>query len=96
MKKIYVSIPITGENYIDQRNHAFIVATDLAQKDWDVITPFDIVKKVCTPYNEAMGKCVETLLDCDAIFMCKGWQKSDGCRAELQVALVYGKEVITE
>lgn len=32
MKKVYVSIPITGENYNDQRNHAFVVATNLFQK----------------------------------------------------------------
>lgn len=96
MEKVYVSIPITGENYNDQRNHAFIMATNLAQKGYDVITPFDVVKSTTTPYNEAMGKCIEALLDCDAIFLCKNWQKSKGCMAELQTALVYGKEVITE
>lgn len=96
MKKVYVSIPITGEDYNDQRNHAFVVATNLGQKGYDTVTPFDAVPNVSTPYNEAMGKCVEELLECDAIFMCKGWQESKGCRAELQIALVYGKEVITE
>lgn len=96
MKKVYVSIPITGEDYKDQQNHAFIVATNLAQKDYEVITPFDLVKSINTPYNEAMGKCIAALLDCDAIYLCKNWQKSKGCMAELQAALVYGKEVITE
>lgn len=94
--KIYVSIPITGENYIDQRNHAFVVATNLAQQGWDAVTPFSIVKNVDTPYSEAMGKCIEKLLDCDAIYLCRGWEKSKGCNAELQVALVYGKRVVTE
>lgn len=86
MKKVYVSIPITGENYNDQRNHAFVVATNLFQKDYDVITPFDV----------AMGKCIEALLDCDVIYLCKNWQKSKGCLTELQTALVYGKEVMVE
>lgn len=96
MKKVYVSIPITGENYKDQHNHAFIAATNLAQKSYEVVTPFDVVKSPSTPYSEAMGKCIEVLLDCDAIYLCKNWQNSKGCMAELQVALVYGKEVITE
>lgn len=96
MKKIYVSIPITGENYNDQRNHAFIVATNLAQKGYEVITPFDIVSDCTTPYDKAMGKCIEKLLQCDVIYMCIGWEKSKGCKAELQTALVYGLEVITE
>lgn len=96
MKKVYVSIPISGEDYNDQRNHAFVVATNLGVKGYDVITPFDINSQPTTPYNEAMGKCIEALLDCDIICLSKGWNKSKGCRAELQVALIYGKEVMTE
>lgn len=96
MKKVYVSIPITGENYNDQRNHAFIVATNLFQKGYDVITPFDVVQSLSTPYNTAMGKCITALLDCDVIYLCKNWQKSKGCTAELQAALVYEKEVMVE
>lgn len=96
MKKVYVSIPITGENYNDQRNHAFVVATNLFQKGYDVITPFDVVQSLNTSYNTAMGKCITALLDCDVIYLCKNWQKSKGCTAELQAALVYEKEVMVE
>lgn len=55
MEKVYVSIPISGENYTDQRNHAFVVATNIAQKGYKVVTPFDIVKSPHTPYSEAMN-----------------------------------------
>lgn len=96
MKKVYVSIPITGENYNDQHNHAFVVATNLFQKGYDVITPFDVVQSPGEPYNVAMGKCIAALLNCDVIYLCKNWQKSKGCSAELQTALVYGKEVMVE
>ncbi|WP_373123639.1 DUF4406 domain-containing protein [Bacteroides caccae] len=96
MKKVYVSIPITEGNYNDQRNHAFVVATNLFQKDYDVVTPFDVIQSLNIPYNVAMGKCIMTLLDCDVIYLCKNWQKSKGCLAELQTALVYGKEVMVE
>lgn len=96
MKKIYVSIPITGENYKDQSNHAFIVATNLAQKGYDVVTPFDLIKEPNTPYHTAMGACIATLLECDAIYMCMGWTKSKGCKMELQAALIYDKTVMME
>lgn len=96
MKKVYVSIPITEGNYNDQRNHAFVVATNLFQKDYDVVTPFDVIQSLNIPYNVAMGKFIMTLLDCDVIYLCKNWQKSKGCLAELQTALVYGKEVMVE
>lgn len=96
MKKVYISIPITGECYNDQRNHAFVVATNLGIKGYDVITPFDIITNINTPYNECIGKCIEELLNCDVIYACRGWQSSKGCMAEMQVALIYGKEVMTE
>lgn len=96
MKKVYVSIPITEGNYNDQRNHAFVVATNLFQKDYDVVTLFDVIQSLNIPYNVAMGKFIMTLLDCDVIYLCKNWQKSKGCLAELQTALVYGKEVMVE
>lgn len=96
MKKVYVSIPISGEDYNGQRDHAGAVAQELKDQGYDVVTPFDIVKSVTTPYNVAMGKCVAELLECEIIYLCKGWQNSKGCSAELQIALVYGLGVMTE
>lgn len=96
MKKIYLSIPISGRNYTDQRNYAYYVATNLAQKGYDVITPFDIVKDPTTPYAKAMGECVSELLKCNGIYLCSGWKESKGCQAELHIALVYGLDVMTE
>lgn len=96
MKKVYVSIPISGEDYNGQRDHASAVAKELERQGYSTITPFNIVKSVTTPYNEAMGKCVTELLECDAIYLCKGWQNSKGCSSELHIALVYGLSVMTE
>lgn len=96
MKRAYISIPISGEDYNSQRDHATSIASKLKKQGYDVVTPFDIVKSVTTPYNEAMGKCVAGLLECEMIYLCKGWRNSKGCSAELQVALVYGLEVMIE
>lgn len=96
MKKAYISVPITGMNYNDQANYAYMVATQLAFQGYDVITPFDIVKDPETPYNEAIGICISKLMECDTIYLCKGWENSRGCKAELQIALIYQKEIVME
>lgn len=40
-----------------------------------------------------MGKCVQRVMECDAIVMDVGWLKSTGCRIERKVAMSYGKEI---
>lgn len=96
MKRIYISVPIDGDNYTDQRTHVFMLGTRLRNLDHDPISPYDIIPRVTIPYCASMGKRIETLLGCDVIYLCKGWSESKECRAELEVALVYGKEIITE
>ena len=41
-------------------------------------------------------KDIEALLECDAIYLCEGWQNSKGCMAEFEVARIYGKEIMFE
>lgn len=94
-KKAYISIPITERNFTDQKNHAFIVATNLALKGWGVITPFDVIKS-STPEDEALVSCLKETLKCDAIYLCKDWKSSKQCNAELQLAIIYEKQVMTE
>lgn len=96
MKKVYISLPVTGNNYNDQSNHAFNVAASLGMKGFDPVSQFDVVKRPEAPDNEVMGKCVEALLLCDAICLCKGWQESQACKAELGVALAFGLDVMSE
>lgn len=72
MKKVYISIPITGEDYSSQRKHAQMVADSLKELGYETVTPFDIVPSLSTPYNEAMGKCVAELLECDRVYLCSG------------------------
>lgn len=96
MKRIYVSLPISGLDYNAQKRHAMTVAQYLRDRGYFAITPFDINPTPTISYNAAMGRCVEILLECDVIYLCKGWESSKGCNAELQVALVYKKEIMVE
>jgi len=95
-KKIYISIPITGKDIDLVKDLANFNRKMLTNCVWDAITPFDICDEKNKPYSYYMGKDIECLLECDAIYMCKGWQDSKGCMAEFEVARIYGKEIIFE
>lgn len=94
--KVYISIPIKNKLYEIQKKKAEKVKETLIGNGYDAITPFDVVSSPDIPYNEAMGKCIEALLGCDAVYMCEGWVYSDGCNAEYQVARIYGKIITSE
>lgn len=107
MKRVYISLPISGYDLGERKkyaNEAKVLVARLLQEDaieeykqfQNTITPFDVCPKPDKPYSYYMGKDIETLLECDAIYMCKGWQKSKGCMAEFAVANIYGKDIIIE
>ena len=104
-KRIYISIPISGHDLEEVKEKARDI------REWvlwdvfgsrkcrirpDVITPFDVCPEPDKPYSYYMGKDIEALLECDAIYLCEGWQNSKGCMAEFEVARIYGKEIMFE
>jgi hypothetical protein len=95
-KKIYISIPITGKDIDLVKTKSLFAKFRLQSKEVECITPFDICDEKDKSYSYYMGKDIECLLECDAIYMCKGWQDSKGCMAEFEVARIYGKEIIFE
>ena len=63
----------------------------------NIITPFDVNENEDKDsYARKMGNDIEALLECDAIYLCEGWQNSKGCMAEFEVARIYGKEIMFE
>lgn len=99
MKRIYVSLPISGHDLDERKAEAEHIKSKLnfcGLNIIEVITPFDICPESDKPYSYYMGKDIEALLECDAIYLCEGWQNSKGCMAEFAVAKIYGKEIIIE
>ena len=77
------------------------VAENIREKSLDkekikTITPFDINEDLSLPYSQLMGKDIAALLECSAILLCKGWEKSKGCRLEKATADIYDLEVLFE
>lgn len=96
-KRIYVSLPISGYDLDERKAEAKRIKSKLnfcGLSIIKVITPFDVCPEADKPYSYYMGKDIEALLECDAIYMCKGWQNSKGCMAEFEVARIYGKEIM--
>lgn len=91
--KIYVSIPISGHDIDKQKTKAIDIKRGLEKQGFEVVTPFEVAPEPNMPYSYYMGRDIEALLECDAIYMCEGHEQSKGCRLELTAALTYGKQI---
>lgn len=89
VKKLYVSLPITGRVLNDVKLYAKVIKERWTLKGFEVITPFDVVGNE-NNYANCMGKDIEALLNCDGIIMCADWFCSKGCRLEYTAAEIYG------
>lgn len=58
---------------------------------YEVITPFDLSFETGKPYSHYMGKDIECLLECDAVYFAPGWVDSNGCNLEYAAAKIYKK-----
>ena len=105
IKRIYISSSISrhdlDEVKANARNIIAFLLCDVfgfrkGRNRPDVITPFVVCPEPDKPYSYYMGKDIEALLECDAIYLCEGWQNSKGCMAEFEVARIYGKEIMFE
>lgn len=89
--KIYISLPITGYELSERRNYAERVKAHLKRihQQAEVVTPFDVNPDQELSYAEYMGNDIAALLTSDAVYFCKGWDKSRGCRLEHSAAFEY-------
>lgn len=95
-KKVYISIPISGKDISEVKLHLDIVKNGLVSNGYEPITPFDVSPDFNASYAEHMGRDIQALLECDAVYFCRGWQDSKGCQAEYEVAKIYGKQIVFE
>lgn len=91
--KIYVSLPITGHNINRCKERANGCRRALEGMGHSVITPFDVCPEADKPYAFYMGRDIEALMGCDAIFLTTGWCESRGCQLEWRCAEIYHKKI---
>lgn len=101
--KIYLSTPVNARSEKDfeaRKRGALLRCEALRQRTreafpgWQAVSPFDVNPiEVSVSEEEALGRCVTALLECDALLLDTGWKKSKGCSLEFRAAQIYGKRV---
>ena len=97
MKKIYISGAISSRPIHEAEAHFKAAQLRLLVIGYDCINPMEI-----SPYSQEktwedyMRNDIKHLMDCQAIYMLRGWWKSRGARVEWWLAKKLGMEVIYE
>ena len=92
-KRIYLSLPISGYDLDERKETALAMEVKLRGRGYDVFNPFNngLPDKAST--YEHMKADIKALLDCDVIMFMYGWNRSAGCKCELDVATAIGLDV---
>lgn len=85
-QKIYISLPISA-NPAKAREKADLIKAKLSREGYDVINPFEVYAGKNPTYEDHIGCDLLAMLNCDAIYFCKGWEQSCGCNIEHDVAM---------
>lgn len=93
---IYISIPISGHDVKKVREKADLTKAMLSRAGHKVITPFEVPAGKNPVYKDYICCDLRALLDCDAIYLCDGWQFSQGCQLEAEAARIYKLQVMYE
>ena len=97
-RKVMISQPMNGrsrDEILEVKNKAKAYLED---KGFEVVnTFFEEEFEMSNVKNKRvfyLGKSIEKMAECDAIYLCPDWQKADGCIAEKIIAELYGLKII--
>lgn len=94
--KVYISLPISNKDESEVREHADLTKAMLSRAGHQAVNPFDIYCGKNPTYADYLCSNLRALADCDAIYLCEGWQFSRGCRIEATFAREFGKTFMYE
>lgn len=96
-ERIYISGPITGHDIYERRSTFETVQHYLEHlNSWKVFNPLKNGLPADAHRSEHMREDLKQLLNCTAIYMMKGWEKSAGCQLEFNMATQIGLSVFFE
>ena len=85
-QKIFISVPISGQEQ-KAREKVDLIKAKLSREGYEVVLPFDVYAGKNPQYEDYICCDLRAMLDCNAIYLCKGWEKSCGCNIEHDVAI---------
>lgn len=85
--KIYISGPISGLPLETVYNNFTNAEVQLLEQGYEVVNPINNGLPTTATWEEHMRADLKLLLDCDAIYMLEGWEKSRGARIEYALAV---------
>lgn len=92
--KIYISGKISGEknymrNFMDAENYL------RSKGHCDIVNPTTIDNSQSEVWQDYMRADIKAMMDCNAIYMIDGWERSRGAVLERSIALSLGyKEIL--
>lgn len=94
--KIFIAIPISEKDETKAGEHADLIKASLSRAGHQPITPFDNYAGKRPTYVDHITRHLRIIENCDALFLCDGWQFSRGCRIEAMFAQEFGKQIMYE
>lgn len=94
--KIFIAIPVSDRDETEAREHAGLIKASLSKAGHRPTTPFDNYAGKHPTYVDHITQHLRIIENCDALFLCDGWQFSCGCRIEAHFANEFGKQIMYE
>lgn len=94
--KVYISGAISNRKFEDAQEHFRFAEDLLSLKGYDIINPMKLPHEHCGTWLEYMKEDIIALMDCEAIYMLKGWDLSRGALVEFNIAKELGYKIMFE
>lgn len=95
-KKIYISGPISGLPF-DKVERAFNDAEiRLQEEGYEVVNPLENGLTKDHSWREHMKADIKLLMECDTIYLLKGYKDSKGAMIEYDLARILGYDIIEQ
>lgn len=95
MERDFTSKYLAAKSRVEElKKLLFASGSDARFSEYDeIVSSFDLNPLGEYSEAQAMGRCIEAVLESDAIYLDRGWKVSSGCILEYSTARIYGKTI---
>lgn len=99
MKKVFISVGMTGRAEIEVRNDIKRASENIRKlygKEVEIVHNYDCVAPEGAERLWYLGEAIKQLGDCDVCYFVRNWMLSDGCLVERYICGLYSINTIVE